>query len=175
MDFKQLEIQQQIGEGSFGKVRPSWGGGGWGPGGGPLPRRSARPTARPPPPPLPSPARCAGQVYLAKWRETTVAVKVLAGAAEGAPHLNEEFPEGGAATTFGGVAANGDAARFPHPLYDSLRKVRGGSVCVGWGGRLGGEPVFACLGRGRALTTPPPPPPPPPPSPPPPPTRRRPR
>lgn len=50
------------------------------------------------------------QVYLAKWRETTVAVKVLGSIGTGTTSLDDEFPD--AATAKG------------HPLYESLQKVR---------------------------------------------------
>ncbi|KAL4452237.1 hypothetical protein ABPG75_007899 [Micractinium tetrahymenae] len=70
VDFRELAIQKQIGEGSFGKV------------------------------------------FLAKWRETTVAVKVLGscGTTNTSPGLDDEFPE-----------AEGQNARS-HPLYQSLQK-----------------------------------------------------
>ena len=64
--FRELDIQKQIGEGSFGKV------------------------------------------FLAKWRETTVAVKVLGSIGGGGSYLDEEFPDA--------AAAKG------HPLYESLQK-----------------------------------------------------
>jgi hypothetical protein len=49
------------------------------------------------------------QVFLARWRETTVAVKVLGAMGAGAaPGLDEEFPDA--------AAAKG------HPLYESLQK-----------------------------------------------------
>ena len=51
MDYKDLDVQDQIGEGSFGRV------------------------------------------YLAKWRETTVAVKVLAGAAPSPDDGEEELAQ----------------------------------------------------------------------------------
>lgn len=50
------------------------------------------------------------QVYLAKWRETTVAVKVLGALGAGTSSLDDEFPDAAAAKT--------------HPLYESLQKVR---------------------------------------------------
>lgn len=60
------------------------------------------------------------QVYLAKWRETTVAVKVLGALGAGTSSLDDEFPDAAAGKT--------------HPLYESLQKVGQGP----------------CLGRGRA-------------------------
>ena len=72
VDYRELDVQKQIGEGSFGKV------------------------------------------HLAKWRETTVAVKVLAPLAGGVQGsgLDEEFPQ-----QEGHVSAG---AR--HPFYDELQK-----------------------------------------------------
>ena len=49
------------------------------------------------------------QVYLAKWRETTVAVKVLGALGAGTSSLDDEFPDAAAGKT--------------HPLYESLQKV----------------------------------------------------
>jgi hypothetical protein len=69
----------------------------------------------PPPPPHTHP-----QVYLAKWRETTVAVKVLgAMGSASAPGLDDEFPDAAAAKR--------------HPLHESLQKVR--RAVQGWRGR----------------------------------------
>ena len=59
------------------------------------------------------------QVFLAKWRETTVAVKVLGNmGTANSPGLDDEFPDA--------------AAGKSHPLYDSLQKV----------GRLGLLPAW---------------------------------
>ena len=67
------------------------------------------------------------QVYLAKWRETTVAVKVLGNLGAGAsPGLDDEFPDA--------------ASAAGHPLYESLQKVRrreGGGALSGGGRRPG--------------------------------------
>lgn len=52
-----------------------------------------------------------GKVFLAKWRETTVAVKVLGNLGAGGSSLDDEFPDA--------AAAKG------HPLYESLQKVGG--------------------------------------------------
>lgn len=53
---------------------------------------------------------CVMQVHLAKWRETTVAVKVLSSTGVSSS-LEEEFPEGS------------PTAR-DHPLFESLQKVQ---------------------------------------------------
>ena len=50
------------------------------------------------------------QVHLAKWRETTVAVKVLSNAGL-SDSMEEEFPE------------QGGSPGQRHPLYESLQKV----------------------------------------------------
>ena len=75
VNFEQMQIQRQIGEGSFGKV------------------------------------------YLAKWKETTVAVKILSSATGSS---EDDFP-----------------TRLPNPLLQSLEKVCTSHVL--------GNPGFTCM------------------------------
>jgi hypothetical protein len=132
VEFKDMAIEKQIGEGSFGKVRPLAGSqagrlrgaagdlpaGGWAAcGAGRAASIAAGYMPAWPPTLLFACLPAWLQVYLAKWRETTVAVKVL-GNIGGAPCLDEEFPDA--------AAAKG------HPLYESLQKV--GGWMVGWAG-----------------------------------------
>lgn len=75
VNFEQMQIQKQIGEGSFGKV------------------------------------------YLAKWKETTVAVKILSSSTGSS---DDDFP-----------------TRLPNPLLQSLEKVCTSHVL--------GNPGFTCM------------------------------
>ena len=131
VDFSELGIQKQIGEGSFGKVghvlegRHQTRQRGGKEGCAVVQQRGGMPCPLCPPrlasldlhTPLCLPLSCP-QVYLAKWRETTVAVKVLGSVGSAnSTGLDDEFPDSSASLKL-------------HPLYESLQKVGAGRRCA---------------------------------------------